>query len=105
MSEIILESRITDTEIYEACNTQQIVISRLISLWNDEPEESAKLFHDVAERLARYDNPTAPSITLNKTLGSFRFVIKRNGKNKTIASNKNIKVVEQKRNEWLRFNR
>lgn len=105
MSEIILESRLSDTEIHEGYNTQQIVIDRLISLWNDEPEESAKVFQDVAERLARYDNPKPPSITFNKTLGAFRFLVSRNGKNKTIASNKNIKVVEKKRNEWLRFNR
>lgn len=105
--EAIFKSRITQLNPSIGTNTHEIVINRLIELWQSETEESRKLFNDVAERLAKYDNPVPPTIYYDNSRLSFRCIVtdKDKTKNKTLFRHKDRTIVLQRRAEWLKFNR
>lgn len=101
----VYKSRITHENLTIGNNTHEIVINRLIELWNTEPLKCIVLFNDIAERLAKYDNPTFPKVRYDKTNNNFSFSITRNGKHIKVATNKNYEIVAEKRRKYIQYNK
>ena len=99
--DLIFKSRITQLNPSVGNNTHEIVINRLIELWETDTEESRKLFNDIAERLAKYDNPKIPPIYYNKH--TLRYFCVKSGLQ--LFSSKDPQHIREKRKDWLKYNR
>lgn len=86
-------------------NTHETVILKLVSLWQESPEESIKLFHDIAERIAKYDNPKPPKIYHEPKRDRYMAIKHFLGGTKTVAQGKTYQLCEERLANWLRFNR
>lgn len=99
------KSRITQLNPSVGSNTHEIVINRLIELWETETEESRKLFNDIAERLAKYDNPKRPPILYDNHKKEFYSRVRKNNSDLFSKYGATQKIVYDKVTEWLKFNR
>lgn len=103
-----METYITmESELHKEAipNTHETVILKLVSLWQDFPEESNKLFHDIAVRIAQYDNPKFPTIYHEPKRDRYMAIKHFTGGTKTIAQGKTYHLCEERLANWLRFNR
>lgn len=102
---ITVESRMSIHNPSVAKNYHEIVINKLIEIWETEPDESFRLFTDIAERILKYENPKTPKIYWDKSKSLFLARDFHNGKKTHIGSSKDYETVVKKIKQWLRFNR
>lgn len=95
----MLESRMNSLNITEGVNTQEIVIDKLIELWNEKPENSKKLFAHIAELVADFDNPPLKQYTSN---GIIHLYIMKDGKKKNIKQSRYQSTIDIERNEYIK---
>lgn len=97
---MILQSRMNNHNISEGEKTHEIVINRLIELWQLKPFQTNKLFNDIAVMLSQFDDPN-PIVYYNKGAKEWRGSIRKNGKYKIIKRGSDKKQVEHGLNEYL----
>jgi hypothetical protein len=105
MSEIILESRITMHNPTVENKTHEIVVDRLIELWQTEPDNCLHLFKVIAKHLASYDLRKKPYKHYNTNTKRFEARVIIRGKQQYLGGSKSELEVNKIIQDWLRFNR
>lgn len=94
--EQIFESRLTQHGITLGKNTNDIILTRLIELSNENPKGSDKLMNKIAVLIAEFDNkmtPTVPIYWRNKNKGSWESSYRLNGQKMHLVCRKDLKEV------------
>lgn len=94
--EEIYESRMTQHGITVGKNTNDIILSRLIELSNENPKGSKKLMNRVAILLADFDNkmrPTVPIYWHNKNKNAWESSYRINEQKIHLVCRKDLKEV------------
>lgn len=90
---MILQSRMNNINITEGENTHEIVMDKLIELWNEYPERSLYIFKRIAEMIATHETQI-PNITLIPSRGAYQVRMRQGGIQHFIGSSVDKQTAE-----------